>query len=648
MGTICYSITDAGFPYCHFMASTRTNVAVEIRLDGCDLDEGEIREIFSVKRSCTLVATCHADSREEVPSAVEKLSAAIIAGADYADIPCDFPEESRKWLISLALNKGCKIILSYHNYSGTDSFGELVAVGEKALCEGADIIKIVTTARSRKDSLTVLSLYRRFEASRLIAFAMGARGINSRFLSFSAGAPLFYVSPGRSLRTAQGQPCHFSFIPSNELILKGAVNLPSSKSFDQRAIVLASLAEGTTRLYGATLCDDTLAAVGIARSLGAEVAIDGNVLTVTGHQNIGRDGLKIRDNTLHVGESGLLARLCIPLAGLSDEDITITGEGTLLRRKVGDYKRALGGFGLRVEYRDKDYLPAVVKGRLHPSDGHINAAKGSQMISGLLLALSQCEGPSSLRIDNMTSVPYLDLTTYVASFFGLDGYTMDPQPDEENEVERIYEIEAPRTVTPVVGIQSEKDWSAAAMLMVAAAMMGDLTFPGLDIFSNQADAAILDLLKSLHVDILERGATPRVINVRKSILMPFYYDITDAPDLFAPLCLLAVRANGVSVIEGIRRLSNKESNRAASFASEFGKVGVRIRFHGNEMHIFGHEHARFPGGVGVSSHGDHRLAMALSLLSLLCEKPLVIDDTGCVSKSYPGFFEELEKLKSNG
>ncbi len=630
------------------MASTRVNIAVEIRLDGCELDEEEIRELFSVKRNCSLVATCHADSREEIATAVEKLSAAIMAGADYADIPCDFPEESRKWLISLALNKGCRIILSYHNYSGTDSLEELVAVGKRSLCEGADIIKIVTAARSRKDCLTVLELYRHFEPSRLIAFAMGARGVNSRFFSFNAGAPLFYVSPGRASRTAQGQPCHFNFLPSRELVLKGTVNLPSSKSFDQRAIVLAALAEGTTRLYGTTLCDDTAAAIGVARSLGAEVGIDGEVLTVTGHQNIGRNGLKVRNNILHVGESGLLARLCIPLAGLSDEDVTVTGEGTLLSRKVGNYKRALRGFGLKVEYRDGEYLPAVVRGRLHPSEGHINATKGSQMISGLLLALSQCNGRSSLCIDNMTSVPYLDLTTYVASFFGLDGYTMEPQPDEENEVERIYEIEAPKRISPVVGIQSEKDWSAAAMFMVAAAMMGDLTFSGLDIFSNQADSAILDLLKSLHVDILERGATPRVINVRKSILMPFYYNITDAPDLFAPLCLLAVRADGISVIEGIRRLSNKESNRAESFAEEFGKVGVIIKFHGDEMHICGQEHLRFPGGVEVSSHGDHRLAMALSILSLLCEKPLVIDGLGCVSKSYPGFLEELEKLKNNG
>ena len=634
-------------PYCHFMASTRVSTAVEIRLDGCSLTEEEIREIFSVKRSCTLIATHHVKSSGEIPGAVEKLSAAIMAGADYADIPCDFPDESRRWLISLALNKGCRIILSYHNFTGTDSLEELVATGKKSLCEGADIIKIVTTAKSRKDCLTVLELYRYFEPARLIAFAMGPRGVNSRFLSFDAGAPFFYVSPGRSRRTAEGQPCYFNFLPEKELILKGTVNLPSSKSFDQRAIVLAALADGTTKLYGTTVCDDVAAAVGVARSLGADVTIDGDVLTVTGHQNIVEAGLKVKDNVLYVGESGLLARLCIPLAGLSAEDVTVMGEGSLLHRKVGDYKSALRGFGLKVEYTDKEYLPAVVRGRLHPSDRRISAVKGSQMISGLLLALSQCRGKSSIFIDNMTSVPYLDLTTYVASFFGLDGYTMDPQPDEENEMERTYEIEAPRTITPVVGIQSEKDWSAAAMMMAAAAMMGDLTFSGLDIFSNQADSAILDLLKNMHVDIMERGATPRIINVRKSILMPFYYDITDAPDLFAPLCLLAVRADGVSVIEGIRRLSNKESNRAESFASEFRKVGVRITFQGDEMHVYGHEHARFPGGIDVSSHGDHRLAMALSILSLLCEKPLTIDDPDSVSKSYPGFFGELEKLRRN-
>lgn len=647
MGTICYSITDSELPYCHFMASTRVKTAVEIRLDGCNLDGNDIREVFSVRRDCTLIATYHVDGAGDVPRALELLGDAIMAGTDYVDIPCNLPDESRKWLISLALNKGCRIIISYHNYHGTDPLEKLLEIGRKAFGEGADIVKIVTTAGSRSDAATVLKLYSHFTPSSLIAFAMGLKGVNSRFLSFQAGAPFFYVSPCRNSRTAGGQPCYFNFLPGKEVLLKGSVDIPSSKSFAQRAIVLSALAEGTTKLYGYTSCQDTSAAVGVAESLGADINLDGDVLTITGHQHILRDGLKIKDNLLSVGESGLLARLCIPLAGLAGEDITITGEGTLLRRKVGDYKQALKGFGLKVDYTDRFYLPAVVRGKLHPSDQHINGGKGSQMISGLLLALSQCNGTSTICIDNLTSVPYMDLTTYVASFFGLDGYSMESRPDEENELERVYTIEGPSEISPVIGVQVEKDWSAAAMMMVAAAMMGNLTFPGLDIFSNQADAEILDILKTMHVDITERGSSPRVINVRKSILMPFYHDITDTPDLFAPLFLLAVRAAGVSVISGIKRLSNKESNRAESFASQFRKIGVRISTHGDEMHIFGHEHARFPGGVSVSSFGDHRLAMALSIVSLICDQPLEIDDTDCVSKSYPGFYAQLDKLKCN-
>ena len=143
MGTICYSITDSELPYCHFMASTRVKTAVEIRLDGCNLDGNDIREVFSVRRDCTLIATYHINGTEDIPRALESLGDAIMAGTDYVDIPCNLPDESRKWLISLALNKGCRIIISYHNYRGTDPLETLLEIGRKAFGEGADIVLII-------------------------------------------------------------------------------------------------------------------------------------------------------------------------------------------------------------------------------------------------------------------------------------------------------------------------------------------------------------------------------------------------------------------------------------------------------------------------------------------------------------------------
>ena len=647
MGRICYSLKQVEKDYCRFMAATRAGAAVEIRLDECDFDEDDIREIFAGERQALLIATFHISLPSQAEDAARALTAAILAGADYVDIALDFPENTRKWLMNLAMNRGCRVILSYHNYSATDTPERLRAVAEQARREGADIIKIVTTAHSAEDADTVLSLYDQFEPERLLAFAMGAAGRDSRFLAFEKGAPFLFVSPTRKNATAAGQPCWADLLPDDAIFLRGEASLPASKSFAQRAIVLAALASGTTKLYDVTLCDDVEAAIGVARTLYADMTLDGTTLTVVGHQDILRDGLRVRDNTLFVGESGLLARLCIPLAGLSRDSILITGEKTLLRRKLDDQRSALRQLGLRLSYTDRNHLPVRVRGRLHAGAVEVAGDKGSQMISGMLLALSQCDSESTILVDGVTSEPYLNLTTYIASFFGLTGYDCPQATDdpEEDSSIRTWYVEPSQRITPVLGLEVERDWSAAAMLLVAGAVAGDITFRKLDLHSRQADAVIFDLLRHGQADIVH-DPEKNTITVRRSIIPPFYFDITDAPDLFAPLFVLACFAEGESVITGIGRLRNKESDRAATFADEFRKLGVHTSVSGDRMIIEGEENRRLHGAA-CSSHGDHRLAMALTVASLFADGPVEIDDTACIAKSFPGFLETFENLKKS-
>ena len=647
MGRICYSLKEASRNYCRFMAATRTGAFIEIRLDQSDFDEEDIRAVFSCERVAKLIATYHISLPSQVETAARRLTTAILAGADYIDIPVEFPENSRQWLMNLALNHGTRVILSYHNYTRTDSLPRLQEMAEQLRQAGADIVKIVTTAQSEEDAATVLSLYDRFEPGRLLAFAMGPLGRRSRFLALQKGAPFLFVAPTRDGATASGQPCWAELQPEEDIRLQGEVTLPASKSFAQRAILLAALTTGTTKLYGVTHCDDTDAAIGVARALFADVTLEGTTLTIEGHQDIRRDGLRVRDNELFVGESGLLARLCIPLAGLSREPILITGEKTLLQRKVDDQRSALRKLGLRLSFTGRSHLPVSVRGSLHAGMAEVEGSKGSQMISGLLLALSQCRGESTLLIDGVTSEPYIRLTTYIASFFGLSGYDCpelaDPDEETRENGSRTWYIEPEQKVTPVLGLEVERDWSAAAMLLVAGALAGDLTFRGLDLHSRQSDAAIYHLLKQNIVDIVH-DPEKNTISVRRSILCPFYYDITDAPDLFAPLFVMACFAGGESVLAGIGRLKNKESDRAATFAEEFRKLGVRTSVSHGEMTIYGQEDRRLRAAT-CSSHGDHRLAMALTVASLFADGPVDIDDTDCIAKSFPGFLDIFEKLK---
>ena len=651
MGRICYSLKKASASYCRFLAEVRPDDAIEIRLDENDYLEEEIRDIFSCPRKSRLIATCHVELPSQVEHAAQQLTTAVLAGADYVDIPLDFPENSRQWLMNLALNHGTRVILSWHNYTDTDAPERLLALAEQARQQGADIIKIVTTAHRPEDAAAVLSLYEHFEPGRLLAFAMGEAGRASRFAAFEKGAPFLFVAPTRSSATAPGQPSWFDLLPDEAIKLRGEAFLPASKSFAQRAILLAALASGTTKLYNVTICEDVSSAIRVAGSLYADVTLDGTTLTIEGHQDILRNGLRVRDNTLLVGESGLLARLCIPLAGLAREDILITGEKTLLRRKLDDHRSALRKLGLRLDFTDRSHLPVLVKGRLHGGDVTVDGEKGSQMISGMLLALAQCDEESSILIENVTSEPYINLTTYIASFFGLSGYecpelSRDARTDDEeaeDNLQRTWFIEPGQQVTPVQGLEVERDWSAAAMVLTAGAIAGEVTVRGLDPYSCQSDAAIYDLFKENHIDV-EVSEGKRTLTVRKSILRPFFFDITDAPDLFAPLFLLAVFSEGESVITGIERLKNKESNRAATFAGEFRKLGVQTAASDDQMIIYGHENHRL-SGADVSSHGDHRLAMALLVASLYADGPVNIDDTDCLAKSFPEFLDIFNHLK---
>ena len=637
---ICYSLNECDDIYCKFMVETRHGCAVEIRLDSSMLTTEQIRDIFSYPKKAMTVASFLKNGSAETSSAVERLSMAILSGADFVDIGMWLPDKSRAWLITLALNKGCRIILSHHDFSCTPSLDSLTAIASRALGEGADIVKIVTTSRCGDDTARITRLYERFKPETLIAFAMGEKGKESRLESFYRGAPLFYVAVKRGMETAEGQYCNFDFIRKDSLKLRGEAHMPASKSIVQRAVLLASLTTGCTRLYGFTPCGDSMAAIKVAEQLGAEVVLEGDTLSVTGHQDIPRRGLQIAGDTLEVGESALLARLCIPICALSGKSITIKGSGSIMRRKICEGRTALKKWGITVKCTDRDFLPVVVSGRLKPGEGVISGTHGSQLISGMMIALSQMKQDSFLLVRNAASRPYLYLTSQIGSFFNL----AEPSyPEEEEDPDRTFIIEGKQTIRPVGGMRIERDWSAAAYFLAAGAIMGDITLKGMDLRTEQGDFAIFDFMDQCNIDF--ETSDNGDISVRRSIICPFSFDLNDTPDLFGPVLLLALRADGESCISGIGRLRNKESNRAVSFMEEFHKIGADMFIAPDGcLYVEGSPDFTLRGGK-CSSHNDHRLAMALSIASLICSEPLEIDNLECLSKSFPGFLETLENLK---
>ena len=405
--------------------------------------------------------------------------------------------------------------------------------------------------------------------------------------------------------------------------VNGIITPPSSKSYAQRAIALALLAEGRTVLRNIEFCKDTHSALKCIEVLGAKVEfLDDSTIAING-------GLNPRSNTLHVGESGLATRLFTPIASLNRTPITIQGEGTLLYRPMTMMVEPLRQLGVNV--RDGGgYLPIEVQGPIHGGEIWVDGSISSQFITGLLLALPLAEEDTTLHVDSPVSTPYIDMTIDTAHRFGIE--IMQNEGDYSQ-----FFIEGSQKYTPT-DLSIEGDWSGASTMLVAGAIAGEVTVKNISTLSKQADTAICRALERAGAGlIIEQNS----ITVSKRDLRAFEFDATNSPDLFPALAALAAAAEGESVIIGTDRLRHKESDRAETIRQEYEKLGIEVDIsEDNIMKIRGGEiHP-----AETFSHNDHRIAMSLAVSALRCKGKVKIQNAECVEKSYPTFFEDLESI----
>ena len=408
--------------------------------------------------------------------------------------------------------------------------------------------------------------------------------------------------------------------------LFGEVTPPCSKSYAQRALAAALLASGRTTLRGIELCRDTLSAIATIKALGAEVEIaDDNTLYIDG-------GLKPRCRSLNVGESGLAARLFTPVASLHNEPITIEGEGTLLHRPMAMMVEPLQELGVKV--RDGGgRLPIEVCGPMRGGRITVDGSMSSQFVTGLLLSLPLAERDTTIEVVGAVSTPYIDMTLETLERFGVEVMY------NEGDYSQFY-IEGGQSYQPVE-YTIESDWSAAATIMVAAAIAGEVTIKNISTLSRQADTAICRALERAGASII---IEENKITVAHRKLEAFEFDATQCPDLFPALVALAAAAEGVSVISGIGRLRGKESDRGEVLSAEYSKLGIDIELD------YDADHMRVVGGpvtaAEVDSHDDHRIAMSLAITALRTDEKITIRNQESVAKSYPSFFDDLESLRA--
>jgi 3-phosphoshikimate 1-carboxyvinyltransferase len=671
---ICTSLQNKD--YTQLQALLEQLEMAEIRLDRCALDDEEIDLLFS-QTDVPLIATCRLEEESQAPELLER---AIQAGAKYVDLEMEAPAAVGRRIREACGRWGSVLIRSYHNYEDTPPREVLLSLLKRACNFGGEVVKIVTTATSKADNDIVLSLYDEVEPGTLVAFCMGEEGRASRLEALKRGAPFTYACLSEEEATASGQwnvkdlqtavYGGYRFIKAQDLVM------PASKSFAQRAIIAAALADGQSVLDGYSPCGDNEAAINAAKALGSEVAVNGNHLVIKG---IAAKPGELKLSEVHCGESGLLTRLMIPLLSTlaGDKPVRVTGEKTLLERPLSQAHDIMASFGVRLhpesnkkvnlqnseneevnknvnESRKSDcYLPLSVKGPIIPGRADISGKGGSQLISGLLAALPLTDGKSTVYVHEPRSIPYLFITVDVLKKFGIRiGSEMEGGDDflETQDWSLCTAVNfhikgGQRYQAAHFGI--EADWSAAAPFLTAGALFGEVEVTGLDTTSLQADISILDILVQAGASMSQLEGS---IRVRRAPLSPFDADLNNCPDLFPVVAVLAAFCPGESHLKGVQRLRHKETDRAAAIEEMLTQMGVPVCTDDDEMTIMGTgltqrlATGRLLKGGKYTSHADHRMVMALKLASLGADAAIEIDDTACVAKSFPAFNELFDKL----
>lgn len=403
----------------------------------------------------------------------------------------------------------------------------------------------------------------------------------------------------------------------------GSVKIPPSKSMGHRAIICACLAGGTSRLTNVAFSDDIKATIAGMQQLEATIVQDGESLTITGIKGFSNfDGREV--NCL---ESGSTLRFFVPIFSLCGKEVKFLGQNRLFKRPQKIYKDIFLDQGLLFKQTEKDL---TIKGALKSGLYEIDGSVSSQFISGLMFTLPLLDGDSVIKITPpFESASYVKLTVEMLERYGIAVEFLD---------ELTIKIKGNQNYTPA-DYEIEGDYSQLGFMAVLGAVNSDVTCTGMNTASNQGDKAVIDILNAcgVMVDNLSDGFT-----VHAGAINATEIDLADCPDLGPILTVLAMYGKGDFRIYNAGRLKIKESDRGVAMQTELRKLGVQISCTDDEILITGG--SNYSATEELYGHKDHRIVMSLAIAATMLQAPAVIDGAEAVSKSYPDFFQDLEKL----
>lgn len=407
--------------------------------------------------------------------------------------------------------------------------------------------------------------------------------------------------------------------------LNGYIDVVPSKSYSHRAIIAASLANGTSKISNIIFSDDIKRTIDACKAFGAEIECYDNYLIIKGSKEVLR-----KESVMNAGESGSTIRFMIPIMLTNPSEITFTGQNHLNKRPLDTFYELFDQDGIEYNHPSDSYMPLKTKGCLKGGVYEIRGDISSQFITGLLFALPLLKNDSCIKITtNLESKSYIDLTLDILKLFNIEIINNDYK---EFIIRGNQEYKA-------CDYTVEGDFSQAAFFLVMGVLGNDIKLGCMNLNSLQGDRKIIEDIKTLGGDIIVKDNYIKAINRE---LKGSTIDFSQSPDLGPILSVLASVSKGNSKFINASRLRIKECDRITCVKEELNKMGAIVSESQDEMYFIGVD--KLEGSENLNSHNDHRIAMSLAVASTISSSPLIIENAECVKKSYPHFWDDFKKI----
>jgi 3-phosphoshikimate 1-carboxyvinyltransferase len=401
--------------------------------------------------------------------------------------------------------------------------------------------------------------------------------------------------------------------------LTGRVAVPSSKSYTIRSLMCAALAKGKSRIINPLICDDTEAATDALGKVGIRIEKKDGCWEVSGGRFHAPEG------DIYCRDSAATLRFMTAFSSIIPGKCRLVPSASLAKRPIEPLITALNKLKIKC-YLDNSTV-VVDEGKFWGGNVSMTGDVSSQFVSALLFLCPLAEAGLNIRLTTTPeSGSYIEMTLGCMKEFGID-IIASPTLQFFTSDFRQY-----KTTDYTV----EGDWSTASYLLAAGAMTGSVEVTGLNLNSIQGDRVILNLLNRMGASLQTKKD---IITASRSSFKPIRADLTDCIDLLPTMAVVAALANGQSRLYGIHRARYKESNRVTAIKEGLGKMNIPVIEEEDTLIINGGK----PSGAVIDSYGDHRIAMAFSLLGAAVGNT-VIDGAECVSKTYTHFWQTMDNL----